>query len=102
MTQRWVRTAQRASIRIAPTPATRPLATSHQRHDWHAQGGHPCARRRADPLHDRQICAGLPPRRHLLVHCRPRLGDRDVVRHHRPLTHGVTNIVDEADFDAAR
>ncbi len=35
-------------------------------------------------LHDRPICPGSPPRRYLLVHGRPGVGDGHILRHHRP------------------
>ncbi len=36
------------------------------------------------------------------MHSRSRLGDRDVLWRDLPLLHGVTSIVDEAEFDATR
>jgi acetyl-CoA synthetase len=66
-------------------PPTSPedMAILHFTSDRYAKRRDPCARRRADPLHHRQVCAGLPPRRHLLVYRRPRLGHWHVLRHHR-------------------
>ena len=36
------------------------------------------------------------------MHRRSRLGNWNLVRHHRSLTHGITSIIDEAEFDAER
>ena len=58
-------------------------AALHQRHDRHAQGRDPRARRGADALRHRPLRAGPARRRRLLVHRRPRLGDRHLVRHRR-------------------
>ena len=60
------------------------------------------ARRRGHALQHRPVRPRPAPRRHLLVHGRSRLGDRNLIRHHRPLLHGVTSIIDEAEFDAQR
>ena len=45
----------------------------------------------------------LLPRRPLLVHRRPRMGDGHVIRHHRRRSRcGATVVTDSADFDAKR
>ena len=62
-------------------PGAAPL---HQRHDRHAEGRDPRARGRRRPPRHRAARARPPPGRRLLVHRRSRLGDRHLLRHHRP------------------
>ena len=70
---------------IAPTEPGRPGAAAlHQRHDRHAQGRRARARGRRRPPRDRPARARPAPRRRLLVHRRPGLGHRHLLRHHRP------------------
>ena len=93
--------ADRATRSRRPTPRTRRCCTS--------PAARPASRRarctstrRSSPTTPPAARARPAPRRHLLVHRRPGLGDRHVVRHHRPAHHGVTSIVDEGEFDAER
>ena len=58
-------------------------AALHVRHDGQAEGRGARARGGHRPLRHRQVRARPARRRHLLVHGRPRLGDRHVVRHVR-------------------
>ena len=88
-------------------PQTDPEASGasslHQRHHGHSERSNARPSSRAHALHDRKIRPGSSSRRHLLVHGRSGLGDGHVLRHHRAARAlGVTNIVDEADFDAER
>ena len=59
-------------------------AALHQRHHRDAEGRGPRARRRRRPPRHRLLRARPAPRRRLLVHRRSRLGDRHVLRDHRP------------------
>ena len=69
---------------IEPTAASDPGAAAlHQRHDRHAEGRASTCTGPSHALRHRPVRPRPPPRRHLLVHRRSRLGDRDVLRHHR-------------------
>ena len=57
-------------------------AALHQRHDRTAEGRGARARGRRRPSRHRPARARSAPGRHLLVHRRPRLGDRHLLRHH--------------------
>ena len=88
---------------IPPTdPEDGGAAALHQRHHRQAQGGGARARGRARPPRHRGVRPGPAPGRRVLVHRRPGLGDRHVVRLIAPLTHGVTVVTDAGEFDARR
>jgi len=57
-------------------------AALHQRHHRQAQGRDPRARGGGRPPRDGAPRPGPAPRRRFLVHRRPRLGDRHLLRHH--------------------
>ena len=67
----------------ADRPGGPGAAALHQRHHRHAEGRDARARGGRGPPRDRPVRPRPAPRRRLLVHRRPRLGDRHVLRHHR-------------------
>ena len=96
------RAADRYTI-AATAPGGHGAAALHQRHDRPAQGRGTRARRRRRAPRHRQDSRSTCTRRRLLVHGRPGLGHRHLLRHHRaPAPAACTSIVDEADFDAER
>ena len=77
-------------------------AAFHERHDRDAEGRGPRARGGRGPPRHRPRSRWTCTRRRVLVHRRPGLGDRDVVRDHRAADPRGDAIVDEAEFEADR
>ncbi len=86
--RRWPRPAAAAGVGVArlqhrPDLARRHgAAPLHVGHDRHAEGRGARARGRAGPPRHRLLRPGPAPRGRVLVHGRPRMGDRHVLRHH--------------------